>query len=322
MKHVSILLLHQANLAGFDNVRQGLMEANRHQTLMGNPEIFHVETIGLEPLIVIENGFYAAKPDKLIDQVEKTDIIIIPPVQENLAEAIKKNRDFLPWICNHYQNGAQVVSLCMGAFILASTGLLDGRNCVTHWRAGEAFRMLFPNVKLLSDKLLTDEDNLYTGGGAFSSVNLIIYLIEKMAGRETAIYCSKIFQVDVGRQSQSPFIIFKGQKCHEDEEVKKAQAYIEENYPERITVNELCDRFGVGRRTFERRFKKATANTVIEYIQRIRIEAAKKSLEAGQKTVNEVMYDVGYNDPKAFRDVFKKVSGMTPVDYRGRFQMV
>ena len=121
------------------------------------------------------------------------------------------------------------------------------------------------------------------------------------------------------RNTQSQFVMFKGQKDHEDIAILKAQEFIENNYQEKITVDELADKFGIGRRTFERRFKKATSNTVIEYIQRVKIEAAKKQLESGRKNVTEVMYDVGYTDVKAFRDVFKKVAGMSPVDYRNKY---
>lgn len=322
MKHISILALHQVNMVGLENARQGLSEVNAYCVNQGKPPMFKVEIVGHQSSIRAQGGLYTIHPDRLIEEVTHTDIIIIPPVAPAIGEAIKNNRVYAPWIVQNYMRGAQVMSLCMGAFILADTGLLANRSCVTHWRAADNFRTMYPEVNLVSDKLLTDEDRIYTGAGAFSSVNLVLYLIEKLAGREAAVYCSKVFQVDVNRDSQSPFIIFEGQKSHEDEDIIKTQEYIEENYRESITVAELCEEFGIGRRTLERRFKKATANTLIEYIQRIRAEAAKKQLEAGFKTINEIMYDVGYNDPKAFRAVFKKITGMTPADYKERFSMM
>jgi transcriptional regulator GlxA family with amidase domain len=133
---------------------------------------------------------------------------------------------------------------------------------------------------------------------------------------------SKIFEIDIDRHSQSPFIIFQGLKEHHDEEVKQAQEFIEQNFPEKISVEQLCEKFSVGRRTFERRFKNATSNTVVEYMQRVRVEIAKKDLEAGRKNVNEVMFDTGYNDAKAFRNVFKKYTGMSPIDYRNRYSNI
>lgn len=319
MKHISIVMPHFVNLAGLENARQGFSEANEYIKSQGRAAIFDIQIVGIEPEIQVNNGQYSVRVDKLTSEISHTDLIVIPPIQQNIQEAIESNRKLYPWICEQHYKGAQVVSMCLGAFLLANTGLLNGKNCVTHWRASEPFRKLFPQINLISDKILTDEDGVYTGGGAFSSANLILYLIEKLVDRETSIYCSKIFQIDSGRNSQSPFIIFKAQKEHADEEIIKAQIYIEHNFNKKITVDELSQQLVIGRRTFERRFKKATSNTVIEYIQRIRTEAAKKELEMGQKTVNEVMFTVGYNDPKAFRDVFKRVTGMTPVDYRARF---
>ncbi|WP_319805292.1 GlxA family transcriptional regulator [Hymenobacter latericus] len=147
----------------------------------------------------------------------------------------------------------------------------------------------------------------------------MLYLIEKYAGRDIAVTCAKVFQIDIERVSQSAFIIFKGQKEHGDEPIKKLQTYIEDNYQEKITVDQLADMLALGRRNLERRFKKATANSVVEYIQRVKIEAAKNSLESSRDTVNEVMYQVGYTDPKAFRDTFKRITGLSPKEYRDKY---
>jgi transcriptional regulator GlxA family with amidase domain len=171
----------------------------------------------------------------------------------------------------------------------------------------------------LDDKIVTEHNGLYSSGGATSYWNLLLYLVEKYTSREMAILAAKFFVLDIDRASQSPFSIFKGQKVHNDAEIVKVQEYIEANYQDKVTVEELCDRFGIARRTFERRFKKATNNTVLEYWQRVKIEAAKRQLEISRKTVGEVMYEVGYNDTKAFRDIFKKVVSMSPVDYRNKY---
>ena len=167
--------------------------------------------------------------------------------------------------------------------------------------------------------LFRSQNGLYTSGGANSYWNLLLYLIEKYTGREMAILTSKFFVLDIDRNSQSPFSIFKGQKVHNDPDIVKVQEFIESNYQDKITVDELCEKFGIARRTFERRFKKATNNTVLEYWQRVKIEAAKRQLELSRKTVGEVMYEVGYSDTKAFRDIFKKVTSMSPVDYRNKY---
>jgi transcriptional regulator GlxA family with amidase domain len=178
---------------------------------------------------------------------------------------------------------------------------------------------MFPAVDLQIDKLITDEKGIYTNGGAYSFLNLIIYLVEKYYGRQTAIYCSKVFQIEMDKQSQSPFIIFKGQKSHGDEVVEQAQAYIESHLDEKISMEYLSAKYSVGRRNFDRRFIKATGNTPVEYLQRVKIEAAKKAFETTRKTVNEVMYHVGYSDVKAFREVFRKITGLSPLEYRSRY---
>jgi transcriptional regulator GlxA family with amidase domain len=322
MKHLSILLLEQVNLAGMENARQSFLETNAYLNQQGQPSMFEVKLVSISSEVSVNNGLYTIQADQLIKEVQKTDIIIIPPIQDDIHKAIEGNQAFIPWIKAQYENGAQLVSLCVGAFILGNTGLLDGRRCVTHWRAAQQFKNLFPKVDLITDKLLTDEQGIYTGGGAFSSANLLLYFIEKTVGRHAAIYCSKIFQIDMGRRSQSSFIIFSGQKDHADEEVKRAQGYIEEHYDRKLTVDILGKHFGISRRTFERRFKKATDNTVLEYIQRVKVEAAKRELEKGRKTVNEVMFEVGYFDNKAFRDIFKKYAGLSPSEYKSKYLLL
>jgi transcriptional regulator GlxA family with amidase domain len=264
-------------------------------------------------------GLFTVHVDAVLAIARKPDLIIIPPVSAPLDVALKLNRDFLPWVVEAYKDGTEVASLCLGAFLLAETGLLSGKSCSTHWLFANEFRSRYPDVDLEDEKIVTEHNGLYSSGGGNSYWNLLLYLVEKYTSREMAILAAKFFVLDIDRNSQSPFSIFKGQKVHNDAEIVKVQDYIEANYQEKITVDELCDRFGIARRTFERRFKKATNNTVLEYWQRVKIEAAKRQLEVSRKTVGEVMYEVGYNDTKAFRDIFKKVVSMSPVDYRNKY---
>ena len=181
------------------------------------------------------------------------------------------------------------------------------------------FRDLFPEVEVVEGNIVTEENGIYSSGGANSYWNLLLYLVEKYTNRETAILASKYFAIDIDRNSQAAFAMFKGQKDHGDKEIRKAQDFIEQNIHERITIEELADHAAVSRRTFERRFKQATSNSVLEYIQRVKVEAAKRSFESSRKNINEVMYDVGYTDTKAFRTIFKKVTGLTPVEYRNKY---
>ena len=318
MKHISILVSRGAILGNVEGPRQVFTEANQYLESTGRTPLFEVHLVSLSKEAQLNDGLYTIST-KSINEIKKTDLIIIPAMYGDLQKAIQNNEDFIPWIVRQYEKGAEVASLCLGAFLLASTGLMNGKKIATHWLAANYFRKMFPDVNLLEDKIITDENGIYSSGGAYSSLNLILYLVEKYAGRETAVFCSKAFQIDIQRDSQSPFTIFIGQKEHEDEPIKKAQEFIENNFQNKISVDQLATMFALSRRNLERRFKKATANTVIEYIQRVKIEAAKKNLESARKNINEIMYEVGYSDNKAFRTTFKKITGLSPIQYRNKY---
>ncbi len=280
---------------------------------------FDIKIVGLSRQVKPYGQVYAITTDLLIHEVDHADVIIIPATFGNPEEVLQRNREMVPWIVKQYHNGADLVSMCVGAFFLGSMGLLDGKRCSTHWGAAGDFRRLYPKAILEDERMVSECDRIYTSGGALAFTNLLIYLIERYAGREVAIMAAKAYMIDIDRLSQSPFVVFIGLKNHQDKEVLKAQRYIESHFQDKVTVEHICEEIGLGRRSFERRFKNSTANTIIEYLQRVRVEAAKKELERGMKTISEVMFDVGYSDTKAFRDVFKRLVGMTPVEYRGRY---
>lgn len=320
MKHVSILVPQgHASVVNIEGTHHMLNEVNSIRKKLGQQPLFKVQLVGISGEASQRNGMFVISPDVLIDDIKKTDLIIIPAVHNAPEDVMKKNAAFVPWIIKQYEKGAEVAAMCIGAFFLAGTGLLNGKQCSTHWSASNDFRVMFPEVNLVDDKIITEDHGIYTSGGAYSFTNLLVYIIEKYAGREVAILIAKAFMIDIDKIRQSPFIIFQGQKTHDDEPIKKAQEFIESNFDERITVDQLAQMFALGRRNMERRFKKATANTVVEYIQRVKIEAAKKNFESSRKNVNEVMYDVGYTDPKAFRTTFKKITGLSPVEYRSKY---
>jgi len=319
MKHVSILVPRGAAALGCIEGSFILFnKANDFLAMRGRPPLFQVQLVGLTMDAQRYDRLFTVRPDVPIDKVRRTNLIIVPAVNGDMTEVIDANRGFFPWIARQYKSGAEVASLCVGAFLLAATGLLKGRHCATHWLSADDFRTRFPDVNLVSESIITDENGIYTSGGAHSFWNLLLYLLEKYTDREIAIYASKFYEIEIDRDTQSPFLIFKGQKNHQDEAVRKAQEHIETNYRGRLTVDVLCELLAVGRRSLERRFKQATGNTVSEYIQRVRIEAAKKSLETSRKNVAEVMYEAGYSDTKAFRAVFRKIAGMSPLDYKNR----
>lgn len=322
MKHVSILVPESAVLAAIDDPRHVFSAVNDFARSAGKLPVFDIKFVGLSKEVKLHNSAFSVHTDLLIDKVKKTDLIFVPAFYGDTNEFLETNKEFISWISKQYERGAEVVSLCVGAFMLAKTGLLAGKKCSTHWRAAEEFRAMFPEIDLQTDKIITEEDGIYTSGGATSYFNLLIYLVEKFTDRETAIKTAKVFAIDIKRENQSQFIMFKGQTGHTDEKIKKAQKFIETNFHERITTDELSNKFAISRRNFERRFKKATNNTVNEYVQRVKIEAAKKTFETTRKNITEVMLDVGYSDTKSFRGTFKKITGMTPLDYRNKYNKI
>jgi len=316
---ISILTLKNAVLASIADSRYVFTMVNEFLKQAGKPPLFHVQLVGLSKEVRLNDGLYFIHPDAVLEEVKQPDLIIIPSMTGDMMSATHLNRDYAIWIAQRYKDGAEVASLCVGAFLLAFSGILKGKQCTTHWAYANEFRHFYPNVKLLDEKVITDQSGLYSSGGNNAYWNLLLHLVEKYTDRKMAIHTAKYFVVDLDRNIQSPFIIFHGLKDHEDEIIKNAQEYIEQNYRDKLVVDQLADKFNVTRRTFERRFKKATRHTVIEYIQRVKVEATKKQLEIGRKSVNEIMYSVGYADIQTYRDVFKKIAGMTPIEYRNKY---
>ncbi|MGE8425776.1 MAG: GlxA family transcriptional regulator [Sphingobacterium siyangense] len=294
-------------------------EANRYYDQLNREPIFNIELAGVSRQSNFVNGLLTVMTQKDIATIQKTDLIIVPAVISNFSAIEDGNNMLSAWILDHYTKGANVASMCTGAYLLASTGLLDNKNCSIHWKSAANFHKLFPKVNLKTEQIITDEQGIYTNGGGYSFLNLLLYLVEKFYDRQTAIYCSKIFQIDIARQTQSDFMIFNGQKSHGDEMVMRAQDYLENNFSEKISMEKLSEKFTVGRRNFDRRFIKATGNTPVEYLQRIKVESAKKELESSRKTINEVMYAIGYTDIKAFREIFRRFTGLSPLEYKNKY---
>jgi len=320
MKNISILVPEAAVMEAVADPRYLFTTANQFLQAAGQSPLFNVQLVAVNKEVKLLGGVFSINADRSIHDITQTDLIIIPAVFGDMKTAVTLNQEAIKWVTDQYEKGAEVASLCVGAFLLGATGLLNGKKCSTHWAYYNEFKETYPEVEVVDGSIITEETRLYSSGGANSYWNLLLYLLEKYTSREIAILAAKYFAIDIDRDSQSAFAIFNGQKDHNDEEVKKAQQYIEEHYKEKITVDELADMVAVSRRTFERRFKQATNNTVLEYVQRVKVEAAKRSFEASRKNISEVMFGVGYTDTKAFRSVFKKITGLTPVEYRNKYQ--
>ncbi|MFD2726757.1 GlxA family transcriptional regulator [Hyunsoonleella rubra] len=283
--------------------------------------MFKIDLVGIHKESILYDGAFSIHCTAMLEDIEKTDLIIIPAVlPHNVIQDVEANYDFIPWIRQQrLVHNAEIASLCMGAFFLAETGLVDGKQCATHWAGIELFKQRYPHIDVKPEKIVTDQEGIYSSGGAYSFLNLIVHLVQKYCGKEVAIYISKLFEIDIDRDNQNQFAIFMGQKEHSDTTIQEAQTYIEEHIDKKISVDALSEQLAVSRRNFIRRFKKATGNTPLEYIQRVKIEVAKNALESSPKTINEVMYSIGYSDTKAFRNLFKRHTGLTPVAYKQKY---
>ncbi len=319
MKKVCILVPEQSVMQTIADPQQLFTAVNDYSTAAGKEPLFAVSLVGEKKTIQVKQGLYAVRTDCQLNGMNKFDLIIIPAIEGDMSLAIKKNQALVSWVVQQYDKGAEVASLCAGAFLLAATGLLAGKKCSTHWGAQNEFREMYPDVKIVADSIITEEKRIYSSGGSHSYWNLLLHLIEKYVDRKAAILASKYFAIDIDRDSQAVFAMFKGQKNHEDAAILKAQQYIERHIDERHSIDELSKKVAVSRRSFERRFRQATRNSVLEYIQRVKIEAAKRLFETSRKNINEVMYDVGYTDIQAFRELFKKITGLTPIEYRNKY---
>ena len=254
-----------------------------------------------------------------IDKVQQPDLIIIPGFKGAPRMILEKYHTAVTWIREMYRQGTEIASMCSGSFFLAEAGLLDGKAATCHWALAEEMQTQYPSVAVQSDRIITDQDGIYTSGGGFSALKLILYLIEKFCGRQIVLDVSKRLSIDIDYISQAHFAVFAGQRKHADEDILRSQTFIEENYATDISIDQVSSLCNTGKRNFIRRFKAATNNTPIEYLQRVRIEAAKKVLENEDCGLDELMCRAGYEDIKTFRMIFKRITGLSPRDYRKKY---
>ena len=326
MKQLSILIpdeqTNMSTIACIVGSYQVFMAANAYFETQGKKSVFNINLVSATEEKLLQNGFISIKSNITIVECLDNDLIIVPATLiRSYDAATKNNRALIDWIRGQHNKGAEVASMCAGSFMLASTDLLTGKTCSTHWALADTFKELFPKVTLQTDKLITDDNGIYTNGGAYSFLHLLMYLVQKFYDRQTAIYCAKYFQIDLDRNLQSEFLIFRGHKNHGDEIILEAQIFMENSYQEKVSIEDLSLKFALSRRNFDRRFIKATGMRPFDYLQRIKVEAAKQSFENSRKSVNEVMYEVGYNDTKAFREVFYRITGKTPIGYKEKYNI-
>lgn len=254
--------------------------------------------------------------------IDDADLIIIPSVKSDLAAAIKENTALLKWLRIQHKKGSYIASLCAGSFLLGGAGLLDKKRCTTHWLFSKQFKQMFPKAQYCKHNVITEDNRIFTSGGAFTFLNLIVYLIERFYGKEVAQWIIGVYQIDYTRNSQNPFVLLSTQKNHTNNFIKEAQKFIELNYMKKLSNAEIAEYCKLSERTLIRRFKENSGNTPNEYLQRVRIEKAKELLSGSNKSISEIQFHVGYNDPKTFRRIFLRYTTLTPGAYRKRYTLV
>ena len=252
-----------------------------------------------------------------LPQPSNYNLVIIPAMQfHKIEEVLLKGQYLNNWLTEHYQRGGQIASICLGAFILAATGMLNQQQATTHWMGVDLFRKMYPEVNLVDDKFVTEQNRIYTSGGAYSFTTLMIYLIEKYFGSEIAILMSKIFLIHLHDSKQNSYKILNLQRSHQNTAISDVQDYIEQFLDQDLSIDKLAEVAYLAPRTFMRMFKKHTGDTPNAYIQKVRVERAKKLLETGGLTIEQIAFEVGYSDFASFRKIFKKTVGQTPSEYR------
>jgi transcriptional regulator GlxA family with amidase domain len=256
-----------------------------------------------------------------IQDVQDTDLIVVSSILD-IEKTLAVQREAIGWLKEHYRRGSHIATICTGAFVLAETGLLDGKTATTHWGFADQFRKRYPRIELKPERLITDEGDLFCSGGYNAGVDLSLYLVEKYCGHEVALQSSKSVISDIGRTTQAPYAVFRLQKKHHDDQILAVQEWIEKNFDQNFNYDNLARKYGMSRRTLERRFKAATGETPLTYQQNLRVEAAKRLLENGNRSFDEITYRVGYEDSSTFRKVFLKQTRLRPTEYRKKFQRV
>jgi len=280
---------------------------------------FRVRSASIDGAPVCPNAPYTIRPDEALAAIEHTDLVFVPSGGLPLGEVIARNAaivDFLPRI---HARGARVAGVCSGVSLLAASGLLDGRVATTHWALVDESRERFPAVRWRPDDLVTEEDGVYCGGGVHAALDLALYLVERLADRDTALQCAKALILDMPRDCQAGFSVLPIGARHDDEPVRRAERWIHGHCREAVRFDALARELGMSPRNFMRRFKDATGSTPLEYLQRLRVRAAQRMLEDDHRSVSEVGAAVGYEDAAFFRDLFKRHTGLAPAEYRRRF---
>jgi transcriptional regulator GlxA family with amidase domain len=331
-KRVSIVAFRECDPSIIYGVFDTLWAAGRFpKASPGEPQRVDGKVIFEPRIVAAEHGplklvtGVSIIPQDSIDDIEQTDIVFVPnPIIWTPEQLRALDRRLIDWIAKMHERGALICSACGGSLVLAAAGLLSGRETTTHWSHVPVFRQAFPDVLLHEDRILVqtgDGHDIISCGGASSWQDLALLLIARYGGGEEAIHMSRFFLYQWHRDGQLPYASMAVNVVHADAVVLKCQAWLAENYERADVVAEVTRLAGLPKRTFDRRFKAATGYSPLAYVQALRIEEAKQMLETGSDLVDAIGRDVGYEDASSFSRLFRRLTGISPGDYRRRFRI-
>lgn len=283
---------------------------------------FDMKIASVKQAPVMTNGGVWVKPDTALDATGEPDLILIPPRMHAKLPEDRELSHIVPWLKAHYQQGGRIGAMCTGSFLLAATGLLDGKIATTNWLFANKFKCQFPKVKLKPDRILTEDEGLICSGAITAMYNLALYVIEIFGSKMLSRMCSKILLVDHHRKSQLPYMATIFRNNHGDVQIRKAQRWLEDNYAGQFTIDDVANVVGLSPRHFKRRFKKATGENPLRYLQQMRLEKAKAMLETSLENIEMITQQVGYEDSRTFRRLFKQYTSLSPREYRARFCVI
>jgi transcriptional regulator GlxA family with amidase domain len=322
MIDVTVLLLDGT----FSSTAVGPMEVFHHAGTLWNfltgtrgAPHFRVTTASADGRAVRCDGPVRIQPDAALSQVRKADLIFVPTTGISIDDAVERNARVVPWLKRWYQRGTAIASVCSGVDLVAATGLLDGKRATTHWALAERFRNKYPRVKWMPELMVTEDRGLYCGGGVHAALDLSLYLVEKYCGHEIAMQSAKAMLIEMPRAWQAGFAIVPLKTEHNDDSISSAQEWLHRNFHKNFPLEAPARSVGMSLRNFVRRFKHATGDSPLQYLQKLRIAAAKRLLEADHRTVQEISDAVGYQDVAFFRDLFQRHTGVSPSAYRQKF---
>jgi transcriptional regulator GlxA family with amidase domain len=247
------------------------------------------------------------------------DLIYVPGFIGDADRILNAEQNTVNWLTKKNTAKTILTAACNGNFLLAAAGILNNKKATTHWSLAQKLQRDFKDIIVQPEKIIADNGKVISAAGVTSYFNLALHIIQRFAGINISLLCAKIFLVDAGRKIQTPYQIPHFSKNHGDEMVNNTQDWLENNYRQTISLKDLAGLRKVGQKTLVRRFKKATGETPKLYLQKLRIEKAKRLLESRDITFNEITWEVGYNDVSSFHKVFKLETGLTPIEYRARF---